>query len=161
MPLIRRYSGPMPKDSWEGGAAGDSVAGMVGVRVVSVVEDDDSVRRALDSLLRSAGLRVATLASAEDFLRSDHLATTGCLILDLQLTGMDGLQLQQRLAGEGLRIPIIILTAHSDEEARIRPLGPGALAFFRRRWRVADLLALLGLPRIKGRQATAGVGARR
>jgi len=96
--------------------------------VVSIVDDDESIRQALDGLLRSAGLPAAAFGSVEEFLRSGQLATTGCLILDLRMPGIDGLELQQRLVAEGHRVPIIILTAHGDDGARDRALAAGALA---------------------------------
>lgn len=100
--------------------------------VISIVDDDESVRQALEGLLRSVGLEVAAFASAGEFLRSHHLRTTGCLILDLRMPSMGGLELQQRLAGDGHRIPIIILTAHGDEEARVQASRTGAVAFLRK-----------------------------
>jgi len=112
--------------------------------LVAVVDDDESVRQALEGLFRSVGLQVAAFASAEDFLRSHHLRITGCLILDLRMPGMGGLELQQRLAGEGHRIPIIILTAHGDEEARPRALGAGAVAFLRKPFDAEALLSAVG-----------------
>jgi FixJ family two-component response regulator len=98
--------------------------------VISIVDDDASIRQALDGLLRSAGLQAAAFGSVEEFLGSGHLATTGCLILDLQMPGIDGLELQEWLLAEGHRIPIIVLTAHDDDGgARDRALAAGALAF--------------------------------
>jgi FixJ family two-component response regulator len=97
--------------------------------VVSVVDDDESVRQAIEGLLRSAGLQVAAFASAEEFLRSRHLQTAACLILDLQMPGMGGLELQKRLAQAGHRIPVVILTAHGDDHARTNALRAGAVAF--------------------------------
>lgn len=97
--------------------------------VISVVDDDESVRQALEGLLRSAGLQVATFASAEEFLGSRQLRTAACLILDLQMPGMGGLELQQRLAEAGRRIPVVVLTAHGDDDARAKALAAGAVAF--------------------------------
>jgi FixJ family two-component response regulator len=97
--------------------------------VISIVDDDASIRQALDGLLRSAGLQAAAFGSVEEFLGSGHLATTGCLILDLRMPGIDGLELQEWLLAEGHRIPIIGLTAHGDGGARDRALAAGALAF--------------------------------
>jgi FixJ family two-component response regulator len=100
--------------------------------VISVVDDDESVRQALEDLLQSAGLEVATFASAEEFLGSGNVRTAACLILDLQMPGMGGLELQERLAEAGHRIPTLILTAHGDDDARTRALGAGAVAFMRK-----------------------------
>jgi FixJ family two-component response regulator len=102
---------------------------MTGRPIIAVVDDDQSVRQALEGLLRSAGLCVAAFASAEEFLRSADLGATACLILDLQMPGMSGLDLQQRLVRGGHRMPIVVLTAHGDDEARARAIGAGAAAF--------------------------------
>jgi FixJ family two-component response regulator len=102
---------------------------MVDAQVVCIVDDDESVRQALDGLFRSAGLPVATFASGQEFLHSGQLPTTGCLILDLRIPGMDGLALQERLTAERRRTPIIILTAHGDEDTRARALAAGARMF--------------------------------
>lgn len=99
---------------------------------VSVVDDDESVRQAIEGLLRSVGLGVASFASAEEFLRSDGLASTECLVLDLRMPGMDGLQLQQRLNLGGHRFPVVILTAHGDGDARAQALRAGAVAFLQK-----------------------------
>jgi two-component system response regulator FixJ len=97
--------------------------------VISVVDDDQSVRESLASLLRSMGFEVRTFASAQDFLASDEARATGCLLLDLRMPGMGGLELQQHLAAADVRVPIVFLTAHGDEEARARALRAGAVDF--------------------------------
>ncbi|HEV2826344.1 MAG TPA: response regulator [Pyrinomonadaceae bacterium] len=98
--------------------------------LVSIVDDDDSVREAINSLLRSVGLRADVFGSAEEFLTSDAVKDTACLILDVRMPGMSGLELQARLAGTDYKIPIIFITAHaSDREARVRALRAGALDF--------------------------------
>jgi len=98
-------------------------------RMVSIVDDDASLRRSLGNLLMSAGLRVETFESAETFLESGLLDNTGCLVLDLQMPGMGGLGLLKRLADSGTRLPVIILTAHGDDEMRRRTIQVGATAF--------------------------------
>jgi len=98
-------------------------------RVVCVVDDDESLRRSVRNLLSSVGFRVETFVSAEEFLESAHRANTGCLVLDLRMAGMNGLDLLRHLAATGSRIPVIILTAHGDEEARRQSLEAGAVAF--------------------------------
>jgi FixJ family two-component response regulator len=98
-------------------------------RVVSVVDDDASLRRSLRNLLMSAGLRVEMFESAEVFLESGSLDQTGCLVLDVRMPGMGGLGLLRHLAASGTRIPVIILTAHGDEDMRERTLQAGAVAF--------------------------------
>ena len=97
--------------------------------LISVVDDDESVRQALDGFLRAAGLRVAAFATAEAFLRSKELPSTDCLILDLRMPGMDGRELQQRLLDDGHRIPTIVVTAHGDDTSRAWALVTGAVAF--------------------------------
>ncbi len=87
-------------------------------RIVSVVDDDESLRRSLRNLLGSVGFRVETFVSAEAFLVSVHRAQTGCLVLDLSMPGMNGLDLLGRLSTMDTRIPAVVLTAHSDDEAR-------------------------------------------
>ena len=97
---------------------------------VSIVDDDESVREAIKSLLRSVGLGADVFASAEEFLRSDRLKNTACLILDVRMPGMNGLELQELLAAAHYKIPIIFITAHvSDREARNRALQAGAVDF--------------------------------
>src|SRR2546430_2133720 len=95
--------------------------------VVSVVDDDESLRRSLRNLLRSVGFGVETFASAEEFLRSAQRENTGCLVLDLRMTGMSGLDLLRHLAVRDSPIRVVILTAHGDEETRRRSLQAGAV----------------------------------
>jgi FixJ family two-component response regulator len=100
--------------------------------VVSVVDDDASLRRSVRNLLLSVGFRVETFVSPEEFLRSAHRENTGCLVLDLRMTGMNGFELLRHVAVTGPRMPTVILTAHGDEEARQRALEAGAVAFLRK-----------------------------
>jgi FixJ family two-component response regulator len=98
-------------------------------RLVSIVDDDESLRRSVKNLLTSVGFQVETFASAEAFLHSAHRADTRCVVLDLRMPGMSGLDLLMHLAATGSPIPVVILTAHSDDEARRRMLQAGAVAF--------------------------------
>ena len=109
-------------------------------RVVSIVDDDASLRRSLRNLLTSVGFRVETFASADDFLGSVQRETTACLVLDLRMAGMNGLDLLRHLAVTDSRIPVVILTAHGDDEARQRALEAGAVAFLGKPFRADDLL---------------------
>jgi FixJ family two-component response regulator len=109
-------------------------------RMVSIVDDDASLRRSLRNLLMSAGLRAETFESAEVFLESGALGNTGCLVLDLRMPGMGGLGLLRRLADSGTRIPVIILTAHADDDMRQRMLQVGATAFLEKPVRGPALL---------------------
>jgi len=97
--------------------------------LISIVDDDDSVRESLSGLIRSVGFRVTVFASAEEFLNSNHLSDTDCLILDVRMPGMNGLDLQRRLAASHMSIPVIFITAHGDEEARVRALNGGAVEY--------------------------------
>ena len=98
-------------------------------QVISVVDDDESLRRSLGNLFRSVGFSVETFASADEFLRSAQRDSTSCLVLDLRMNGMSGLELLRHLAARESRIPVVILTAHGDEETRRRSLEAGAIAF--------------------------------
>ena len=113
-------------------------------RVVSIVDDDASLRRSLRNLLTSAGLRVETFESAEVFLQSGSQDNTGCLVLDLRMPGMGGLALLRRLAASGSRIPVIIVTAHGDDDTRQRLLEAGAVAFLEKPVQVQQLKTLIG-----------------
>jgi FixJ family two-component response regulator len=97
--------------------------------LISIVDDDESIREAIQSLLRSVGFRAETFASAEQFLQSDQIENTVCIILDVRMPGMSGLELQRRLIATQCRIPIVFVTAHGDEEARSRALQEGAVEF--------------------------------
>jgi len=97
--------------------------------VVSIVDDDASVRRSTRRLLRSSGFRAEAFASAEEFLESKSAAKTACLILDLRMPGMNGLELQRRLTQNGDPVPIIFLSAHASEEDERSALRAGAVQF--------------------------------
>ena len=97
--------------------------------LISIVDDDESMREAIQSLLRSVGFRAKTFASGEQFLQSDQIENTACLILDVRMPGMSGLELQRRLMATQCRIPIVFVTAHGEEEARSRALQEGAVDF--------------------------------
>jgi FixJ family two-component response regulator len=95
--------------------------------LVSVVDDDESVRESLPDLLRELGFVVQAFSSAEEFLASDCVGQTRCLILDVAMPGMSGPDLQQELTRRGQEIPIVFITAHKDETVRPRLLGQGAV----------------------------------
>jgi FixJ family two-component response regulator len=96
--------------------------------LVSVVDDDESVRESLPDLLREFGFAVQAFSSAEEFLASDYLGQTRCLVLDVAMPGMSGPDLQQELARRRQEIPIVFITAHRDEHVRPRLLERGAVA---------------------------------
>jgi len=97
--------------------------------LVCVVDDDFLARESTTRLLRSFKFNVKALASAEEFLNSDCLAETACLILDVRMPGMSGLELQRQLAVSNSDLPIIFITAHEDEDQRRQALEAGAVAF--------------------------------
>jgi FixJ family two-component response regulator len=96
---------------------------------ISVVDDDESTRKSTTLLIESFGFRAAGFESAESLLRSGQLGETLCLIVDVRMPGMNGLQLQSRLAAAGYKIPIIFITAYDDRESRRRAMEAGAVAF--------------------------------
>ena len=99
------------------------------IPLIAVVDDDEAIREAIQSLLRSVGLRVAVFASAEDFWQAGQRQAMACLIVDVRMPRMSGLELQRQLATAHGSIPIIFITAHGDEEMRARALRAGAVAF--------------------------------
>ena len=99
---------------------------------VYVVEDDESIRRAIDRLLRSVGYHAMTFASAEDFLDSTAGAGEGCLILDIRLPGMTGLDLQEKLASSGSKYSVIFMTAHDNPQWQERAKKAGSLAYLKK-----------------------------
>jgi FixJ family two-component response regulator len=96
--------------------------------LVSVVDDDESVRESLPDLLRECGFAVEAFASAEAFLASDYVGQTRCLLLDIVMPGMSGLELQRELTRRRYTMPIVFITAHGDETDRPRLLAQGAVA---------------------------------
>jgi FixJ family two-component response regulator len=98
-------------------------------KFVAVVDDDDLVRTAMQGLLKSVGLAARVYASGEEFLDSGHHQDTACLIVDISMPGMSGLDLQARLNAEHCPIPTIFITAHGDEEIRLRAMRAGAVEF--------------------------------
>jgi FixJ family two-component response regulator len=101
----------------------------VAKNLISVVDDDESVRRTTTLLIESFGFRAAAFESAEIFLNSGRLHDTSCLIVDVQMPGMDGLQLQSHLAAAGCGIPIIFITAYESNDSRQRAMQAGAAGF--------------------------------
>jgi FixJ family two-component response regulator len=97
--------------------------------VIAVVDDDPSVREGLEGLIRSAGWRVETFASAQEFLARPRAEAPSCLILDLQLPGLSGLDLQKRMAEAELEIPIVFLTGHGNIPASVQAMKAGAVEF--------------------------------
>ena len=97
--------------------------------LISLVDDDESIRRTTTLLIQSFGFQAAAFESAESFLKSGQLHETSCLIVDVQMPGMNGLQLQRYLAASGYRLPIIFITAYDNKESRQQAMQAGAIAF--------------------------------
>jgi FixJ family two-component response regulator len=108
--------------------------------IVFVVDDDVSVREALEGLIRSARLRVETFASAQEFLARPRADLPSCLVLDVRLPGLSGLDLQKRLAEANLEIPIIFITGHGNVPAAVQAMKAGALEFLTKPFTDRDLL---------------------
>jgi FixJ family two-component response regulator len=100
--------------------------------MVCVVDDDESLLRALRRLLDATGFRVETFSSAEKFLGSEHRTRADCLVLDVHLGGLSGLDLQEQLATSGVRTPVVIITAHDDRRTRERAQRAGAVEYLRK-----------------------------
>jgi FixJ family two-component response regulator len=98
-------------------------------KLVAIVDDDDLMRSALQGLLKAVGLPAQAFASAEDFLKSGQQHETACLIADIRMPGMSGLELQAKLNAEHCRIPTIFITAHGDSKMRMQALRAGAVEF--------------------------------
>jgi len=113
---------------------------MTGVPLISIVDDDDSLRNSLDNLIRSVGFRAQGFPSAEAFLSSDQVRDTACLILDVRLPGMNGLELQRQIVAANWGIPIIFITSHADGDAHARALEAGALDYLYKPFREEQLL---------------------
>jgi len=108
--------------------------------LISIVDDDDAVRNSLDDLIRSIGFRTQGFPSAEAFLNSNQARDTACLILDVRMPGMSGLDLQRQILAANWGIPIIFITSHADDNARARALEAGAVAFLHKPFREEELL---------------------
>jgi FixJ family two-component response regulator len=108
--------------------------------IVYVVDDDSSVREAIKSLIRSVGLRVETFGTAQEFLKSARPDAPGCVVLDVRLPGLSGLDLQRELAANGINLPVIFITGHGDIPMSVRAMKAGALEFLTKPFRDQDLL---------------------
>jgi FixJ family two-component response regulator len=108
--------------------------------VISIIDDDPSVRKATDGLVRSLGYRSLTFASAEDFLESDHIEDTSCVITDVQMPGLSGVELQSVLNARGARLPMIFITAFPEDRIRRSVLEAGAVGFLSKPFEEAVLI---------------------
>jgi FixJ family two-component response regulator len=110
---------------------------------MAIVDDDESLQRALQDLIESVGLSTLCFGSAEQFLDSEARHKAACLIVDIRMPGMSGLELQAELKAEGCRIPIIFITAHGDSEMRTLAMGDGAVEFLTKPFNDAVLLEVV------------------
>lgn len=126
--------------------------------MIAIVDDDKSVCAATASLLRSAGYEIQTFDSAEQFMASAPLSQMDCAIVDIRMPGMDGVELQRRLAAGRLDLPLIFITAHDDGPVRQRVMNGGAIAFFRKPFEAEALLASVrdALSRVQGETPGSG-----
>jgi FixJ family two-component response regulator len=108
--------------------------------IVFVVDDDEGIRQSLKNLIGSVGLQVKVFASAQEFLRSKLTDVPGCLVLDVRLPGLSGLDLQKRMVEAGMDIPIIFITGHGDIPMTVRAMKAGAVEFLTKPFRDQDLL---------------------
>jgi FixJ family two-component response regulator len=117
----------------------------LGKHIVAAVDDDFRVRESIASLMESAGYTPVVFSSAEEFLQSGTLAAAGCMITDVRMPGMDGLELQRRVRLERPELAVILISAHYDEETRRRALDQGAAGFLNKPFDAAELLGKIEL----------------
>jgi FixJ family two-component response regulator len=125
---------------------------------VYVVDDDESIRRALKRLLRSVGHHAVTFESAEAFMDSAPEGGEGCLVLDIRLPGMTGLDLHEKLSASGMKYPVIFMTAHDNPQWRQRAKTAGAVAYLRKPFDEQLLLDAIGLACRKRTDPVRGAG---
>jgi FixJ family two-component response regulator len=113
---------------------------MASIPLISIVDDDDALRSSLENLIRSFGWRAQGFSSAEAFLRSNQVHETDCLILDVRMPGMSGLELQRQMAVANSHLPIIFITSHQDDDRRTQALEAGAVAFLYKPFYEGELL---------------------
>jgi FixJ family two-component response regulator len=108
--------------------------------VIHIIDDDESMRAALDGLLRSVGLAPAAHASVSEFLAAKRPDVPGCLVLDVRMPGISGLEFQEKLSGLGIRLPVILMTGHGDIPMSVRGMKAGAVDFLTKPFRDQDML---------------------
>jgi FixJ family two-component response regulator len=111
--------------------------------LISIIDDDESMREAIKGLVKSLGYRVEAAASAQEFLSSPHIRRTSCLITDMQMPGITGLELYQHLSTSGKPIPTILITAYPDDGVRERALAAGVIGYLSKPFDENDLLACI------------------
>ena len=110
---------------------------------IAIVDDDEALREAMECFVQSLGYNVSTFGSAEEFLNSEQVSKISCLITDLNMPGLSGLDLQDRLIATGHRFPIIFITGYPDENARVRAMKAGAIAFLSKPFNADHLIGYL------------------
>ena len=120
--------------------------------MIAIVDDDESVRKATKSLVRSLGYEAATFCSAEEFLGSSQLKTAACLITDVRMPGMSGVELQDRLIADGCSLPTVFISAFSDERVQRKVLENGAIGYLRKPFEEDRLIACIDMA-LKGQGA--------
>ena len=126
---------------------------MPDVPIISIIDDDDSMRCAMKSLVTSLGLRVHTFRSAEEFLHSPRVDDTSCLITDLQMPGLSGVELQSLLVAQARHMPTILVTAFPEERMRNRAMQAGALGFLSKPFESQTLIKLIEKAIATGRKS--------
>jgi FixJ family two-component response regulator len=121
----------------------EQIAALTKTSIVSVVDDDESMRRMLSRGIQAAGFDVAVFNSAEEFLDSGNPSNSDCLVLDVDLPGMNGIELQQHLNESGTGISIIFMSGHADERIKKRALEAGAAGFFSKPLSISTLVATI------------------
>src|SRR4051812_8942549 len=111
--------------------------------MIAIVDDDHPAREATKALVRSLGYQALTFASADEFLKSEQLHDTSCLITDLHMPGLNGIELQHRLIDQGHRIPVIFITAHPESTARTRAMKAGAVGFLGKPYKPEHLIGCI------------------
>lgn len=126
--------------------------------VVHIIDDDASLRGAIDSLLRSVGLKTRTYASAREMLDSKPDDAAGCLVLDVRLPGISGLDFHEQLSGHGIHLPAILITGHGDIPMSVRAMKAGAIDFLPKPFHDQDLLDAVAAAIERDRQRRAAAG---
>lgn len=142
----------LPEAAPETASSGSTA--MTDSRLVHIVDDEDAIRRSLDFLLRNAGFSVEKWANGEAFLKGADRACPACVLLDIRMSGMDGLQVREKMAAKGINFPVIVLTGHGDIATAVRAMQGGAVDFLEKPFERDRLLQALelGFSRLAGRE---------